>query len=67
MAEGGPPTNKPLLSAEEVAAYLGLERTTVWRRCREGRILCLKIGRQWRVRREALEDLLKEAEGSEGA
>lgn len=58
------PTTKPLLSAEEVAGYLGVERSTVWRWCREGRIPCLKIGKHWRVRREELENLLKESEGS---
>ena len=67
MAGGERPTTERLLSAEEVAAYLGVERTTVWRWCREGRVPCLKVGRQWRVRRGDLEDLLKEAEGSEGA
>ena len=64
---GEPPTTEPLLSAEEVAAYLGVERSTVWRWCREGRVRCLKIGKHWRVRRGDLEDLLREAEGSGGA
>jgi excisionase family DNA binding protein len=52
-----------LLSTEEVAAYFGVERITVHRWCREGRIPCLKIGMHWRVRREELVDFLKEAEG----
>ena len=52
-----------LLSTEEVAAYFGVERTTVHRWCRQGRIPCLKIGKHWRVRREELVDSLKEAEG----
>jgi excisionase family DNA binding protein len=54
---------KDLLSAEEVAAYFGVERTTVHRWCRQGRIPCLKIGKHWRERREELVDFLKEAEG----
>ena len=57
---------RALLSAEEVAAYFGVERTTVYRWGREGRMPCLKIGKHWRVRREELEDFLREAEGSEG-
>ena len=52
-----------LLSTEEVAAYFGVERTTVHRWCRQGRIPCLKIGKHWRVRREELVDSLNEAEG----
>ncbi len=52
-----------LLNADEVAECLGLDRATVWRWCKEGRIPCLKIGRLWRVRSEFLEALLKEAEG----
>ena len=49
-----------LLSADEVAKRLGVDRTTVWRWGREGRITCLKIGKLWRVRRESLEALLEE-------
>ena len=63
--KGGRLPNEPLLSAEEVAGHLGVKRSTVWRWCREGRVPCLKIGKHWRVRREDLEDLLKEAESSE--
>ena len=53
---------KALLDAEEVAAYFGVKKATVYRWCREGRIPCLKVGKHWRVRREALEDFLKERE-----
>jgi excisionase family DNA binding protein len=58
----GQPSNS-LLSTEEVAAYFGVERTTVHRWCREGRIPCLKIGKHWRVRCEEVVELVKEAEG----
>src|SRR5215212_7794518 len=66
--EGGNLTDTPsevtreLLSVEEVAEYLGVVPMTVYRWCREGRLPCLKIGRVWRIRREALEDFLKSAE-----
>ena len=53
---------KDLLSAEDLAEYLGVGEVTVYRWCREGRLPCLKIGRRWRVRREALEDFLKRSE-----
>ena len=53
-----------LLGAEEVAGLMGVKETTVWRWCREGTIPCLKVGKHWRVRREALEDFLKQRERS---
>ena len=53
---------KELLSAEDVAEYLGVGEVTVYRWCREGTLPCLKIGRRWRVRREVLEDFLKRSE-----
>jgi excisionase family DNA binding protein len=55
---------KELLSAEDVAELMGVKETTVWRWCREGHLPCLKVGKHWRVRREALEDFLKRSERS---
>jgi Helix-turn-helix domain len=34
----------------------------VYRWCREGRLPCLKVGKSWRIRREALEDFLRQGE-----
>lgn len=53
---------KGLLGVEEVAEYLGVGRVTVYRWCREGRLPCLKLGKSWRVRSEALEDFLRREE-----
>jgi excisionase family DNA binding protein len=53
-----------LFSAEDVAALMGVKESTVWRWCREGRLPCLKVGKLWRLRREALEDFLKQRERS---
>ncbi len=53
-----------LLGAEDVAGLLGVKASTIWRWCREGRLPCLKVGKRWRVRREALEDFLREKERS---
>jgi excisionase family DNA binding protein len=57
-------TKKGLLSAEDVAGYLGVGQVTVYRWCREGRLPCLKIGKSWRIRRSALEDFLRQGERS---
>jgi excisionase family DNA binding protein len=55
---------KELLAAEDVAELMGVKETTVWRWCRERRLPCLKVGKHWRLRREALEDFLKQQERS---
>jgi excisionase family DNA binding protein len=51
-----------LLGAEDVAEMVGVKETTVYRWCKEGKLPCLKVGKHWRIRREALEDFLKEGE-----
>jgi excisionase family DNA binding protein len=61
----GLPQGKDLLDTEDVAGYLGVGQVTVWRWCRDGSLPCLKIGREWRIRREALERFLERSERSE--
>ncbi len=56
------PEGKDLMDVEEVARRLGLVPATVWRWCREGRLPCMKIGRSWRIRAEALEDFIRRSE-----
>jgi excisionase family DNA binding protein len=51
-----------LLGAEEVAGLVGVKETTVYRWCKEGKLPCLKVGKRWRIRREALEEFLKSSE-----
>ena len=53
---------KDLLEVEEVASYLSMNPVTIYRWCREGRLPCLRIGRQWRIRRQALEEFLQQSE-----
>jgi excisionase family DNA binding protein len=60
----GRSTENELLSAEDVAQQLGVKETTVWRWCREGNLPCLKVGKHWRIRREALEEFLRRSERS---
>src|SRR5918994_6509824 len=59
-----PYNQKDLLSAEDVARYFGVGQITVYRWCKEGRLQCIKLGKQWRIRREALEDFLSQHERS---
>jgi excisionase family DNA binding protein len=51
-----------LLGAEEVGRLVGVKETTVYRWRKEGKLPCLKVGRRWRIRREALEKFLKRSE-----
>jgi excisionase family DNA binding protein len=48
-----------LLGAEEVGRLIGVKETTVYKWCKQGKLPCLKVGRYWRIRREAWEDFLK--------
>src|SRR5215212_5360907 len=51
-----------LLGATDVAGMIGVKETTVYKWCKEGKLSCLKVGKHWRIRREALEDFLRESE-----
>lgn len=51
--------NKDLLTVEETAGYLRVTRGTVWRWCRAGKLPATKIGHQWRIRREELEEMIR--------
>src|ERR671912_167729 len=51
-----------LLAATDVAGMIGVKETTVYRWCKEGKLPCLKVGKHWRIRREALENFLRESE-----
>ncbi len=53
---------RDLLGVKDVAGLIGVGEDTVWRWCREGTLPCLKVGKHWRVRREALEDFLRRSE-----
>jgi excisionase family DNA binding protein len=47
-----------MMSIEETAEYLQLHPLTVRRLARDGEIPALKIGRQWRIKRELLDDFM---------
>jgi excisionase family DNA binding protein len=58
----GTAREKELLGATDVAGMIGVKETTVYKWCKEGKLPCLKVGKHWRIRREALEDFLRESE-----
>lgn len=47
-----------LLTIQEVADYLRLSRTTVWRWCKSGELKAFKVGRGWRVRKSEVDKMV---------
>ena len=50
---------KEILDLKEVAEYLGLNKRTVYNLVRIGEMPGPKNGRQWRVKKESLDDLFR--------
>jgi len=51
-----------IMTAEEVARYLKLNKITVYKYAQQGRIPGIKIGNRWRFDREKIEELVRKAE-----
>ncbi len=47
-----------ILTVQEVARYLKLSQTTVWRWCNKGDLPAFKAGRVWRIHRADLEKIV---------
>ena len=48
-----------IMTIADVAEYLGLHELTVRRLAREGAIPALKLGRQWRIKRDLLDEWIE--------
>lgn len=48
----------PVMTVEEVAEYLRIPQSSVYRLAQQGRIPCQKAGRRWRFHRAAIDDWL---------
>jgi excisionase family DNA binding protein len=59
----------PIMTIAEVARHTGLPELTVRRMAREGNIPALKLGRQWRIKRDLLEEWMEKhsLQGSGGS
>ncbi|MBN1220250.1 MAG: helix-turn-helix domain-containing protein [Anaerolineae bacterium] len=47
-----------ILTVDEMAQYLKVSRSTIWRWCNQGKISAFKIGRGWRLHRSELEKIM---------
>jgi excisionase family DNA binding protein len=59
------PDSPPILTLIEVAEYLRIPRTSLYKLAKQGRIPCQKVGKQWRFRKEALDRWLEKREAGE--
>ena len=50
--------NSELLTPEEAAAMLRLNRETIYRNLRRGKLPGIKLGGQWRISKSRLESML---------
>ena len=50
------------MNTGEVAKYLRVSRSLIYRMAREGQIPALKVGRKWLFRKETIEQWLSERE-----
>ncbi len=60
----GPPGRKAegrLLTVSEVAELLRINKSTVYRMAKQGRLPATRVGRQWRFRKDVLDGLLDPA------
>lgn len=51
------------LTAEEVAEYLRLPLSTVYKLVQDKKLPGFKVGKHWRFRKEAIQKWIKEQEG----
>jgi len=56
------PRSEDILTADEVASLLRMPRSTIYSMAQEARIPSFKVGRQWRFRKSALEEWVREQE-----
>jgi excisionase family DNA binding protein len=52
--------NQEILTIEELAEYLKIPRSTLYKICQEGKIPAQKVGRHWRFHKEAIDDWIRE-------
>ncbi len=54
-----------IFTVEELAVYLRIPKSTLYKLAQEGRLPAQKVGRHWRFRKEAIDKWLESGEGSD--
>lgn len=54
------PTSGEILTIDELAAYLKISKSTLYKLVREGKLPSQKVGKHWRFRKEAIDRWLDE-------
>ena len=55
-----------VLTIDELAEYLRISRSTLYKLAQDGKIPCRKVGRHWRFRKQAIDRWLERG-GADGA
>ena len=48
-----------LLTLEEVAEIIGIQRRTIYNYIKEGKLKAVRIGKYWRVKQEDIKDFIE--------
>jgi excisionase family DNA binding protein len=56
-----------VLTIDELAAYLKISKSTLYKLVREGKIPSQKVGRHWRFRKRAIDRWLEETRANRSA
>lgn len=49
-----------VLTIEELAGYLKIPKSTLYKLVREGAVPCQKVGKHWRFHKDAIDEWLKQ-------
>ncbi|MFQ5745144.1 MAG: helix-turn-helix domain-containing protein [Acidobacteriota bacterium] len=58
------PNATPVLTINELAAYLKIPKSTLYKLAQEGKIPSQKVGRHWRFRKQAIDRWLERSPAS---
>ncbi|MBI4881566.1 MAG: helix-turn-helix domain-containing protein [Planctomycetes bacterium] len=60
------PSRGSVLTIDELADYLKVSKSTLYKLAREGRVPGQKVGRHWRFRKETIDRWLEQSEDRRG-
>lgn len=66
MKPAGIPDTATMMTIDEVADYLRIHKSTIYRLARDGVLPGCKVGSQWRFKKESIDRWVAAREGSGG-